>query len=334
MWPEAPLFTTVANFGNLGPLDEIDIRTSYLQKWYQILKNHKFFITLYPRAIESIDTSDYDVVLSSSYMVGKGVIPKPHQRHVCYCHTPMRFAWVMEDDYLQTSKIPTFLQPLAKWQLKKLRKWDLQTNSRVDQFIANSKTTQARIKKFYNRESVVIEPPVQDRFYTQVLGQQREGYVAFGRMVPYKRFDLLVQAANVHNFKLTLAGTGSEEARLKAMAGPNVTFLGRIPDSEVAGLYARHKALLYPQFEDAGIVPKEAQATGTPVIGFGKGGLLETVKNGKTGVLFKEQKVPSLLQAMQTFEAMNFDEQAIRTYSEQFNVQRFREKLLKVVGEN
>jgi glycosyltransferase involved in cell wall biosynthesis len=118
------------------------------------------------------------------------------------------------------------------------------------------------------------------------------------------------------------------------MAGPNVTFLGRIPDSEVAGLYARHKALLYPQFEDAGIVPKEAQATGTPVIGFGKGGLLETVKNGKTGVLFKEQKVPSLLQAMQTFEAMNFDEQAIRTYSEQFNVQRFREKLLKVVGEN
>jgi glycosyltransferase involved in cell wall biosynthesis len=223
---------------------------------------------------------------------------------------------------------------LAKWQLGKLREWDLQTNSRVDQFIANSKTTQARIKKFYNRGSIVIEPPVQDRFYKEPLGQKREGYVAFGRMVPYKRFDLLVKAANLYGFKLTLAGTGSEEAKLKAMAGDSVTFLGRIDDSEVAGLYARHKALLYPQFEDAGIVPKEAQATGTPVIGFGKGGLLETVTDSETGVLFNEQTVISLWQAIQTFETMEFDEQVIRDLAERFNVDSFREKVLAVVEES
>ena len=195
----------------------------------------------------------------------------------------------------------------------------------------HSKTTQARIKKFYNRDSVVIEPPVQDRFYKQPLQQQREGFVAFGRMVPYKRFDLLVQAANMYGFKLTLAGTGSEEVKLKAMAGPTVTFLGRIDDKEVAGLYAKHEAILYPQFEDAGIIPKEAQATGTPVIGYGKGGLLETVVDEETGILFKEQTVASLWSAIEQFKVMTFDEQAIRSHAEQFNVQRFTEKLLNVV---
>lgn len=333
MWPNAPLFTTLANTKHIGPIAEHKhIRTSYLQTPYTLLKNHQILLPFMPRAIESFNTTGYDVILSSSHAVGKGIIPPSDAVHVCYCHTPMRYAWEMEDQYLHDFNVPKLLQPLVKRQLAKLREWDLTTAKRTDYFIANSSETAARIKRIYNRESAVLNPPVSDEFCTtDVLptDQREDYYLALGRLVPYKRYDLLIEAANQSGMQLVIAGTGQDETRLKAMAGPTVRFLGKVPQDELAELYRTSKALLFPQLEDAGVVPLEAQACGTPVIAYGKGGALDTVQHKETGVHFAEQTVSSLLSAIKQFEALRFDAKTIQNHAKQFSDTNYKAKLLE-----
>ncbi|MFA7682048.1 MAG: glycosyltransferase [Candidatus Peribacteraceae bacterium] len=334
LWPQAPLYTAIANHGHLGPLDRADIHTSTLQQWYRLLgKHHRPLLPLMPRALERFDLSEYDVILSSSHAVGKGIIPPSSARHICYCHTPMRYAWEMEEEYLRDSRIPHFLWKRIRTYLRQLRRWDMTSAMRVDTFIANSRSVAERIQRIYNRESVVIHPPVADRFFSASLEQKKSDapFLAVGRMVPYKRFDLLIECANAHQIALTIAGTGPEEERLRRMAGPTVKFLGFVPDEELCPLYAGARAVLFPPEEDAGIVPLEAQACGTPVIALGKGGALETVIEGGTGVFFEEQTVASLKDAIDRFATVSFDSRTIRDHAKQFSSEKFRKHILQVV---
>ncbi len=217
--------------------------------------------------------------------------------------------------------------------LSRLRRWDLSTAKRVDSFIANSRETQERIERIYGRTSVVVNPPVNDRFFRAPLTprQQRKGYLALGRLVPYKRFDLLVEWANATGSDLIIAGRGQEEKRLKAMAGSTVRFAGFVHDADLPKLYGGAKTLLFPTHEDAGIVPLEAQASGTPVIAFGRGGARDSVEDGVSGTFFDEQSVASLADAVRKSEAMAFDPDVVRRHAERFSSARFRETVSTIV---
>ncbi len=222
LWPEAPIFTSVANRGNLGPLNNATINVSQLQKWYRLLgKRHRVLLPWMPQALERFNLSGYDVILSSSHAIGKGIIPPSTAKHICYCHTPMRYAWEMEEEYFIDSRIPhIFWKPLKK-KLKELRRWDMTTAKHVDMFIANSTSVKDRIKQAYNRESIVIHPPVSDRFFLNHIPipkpQSPNPYLAVSRMVPYKRLDLLIECANTFKIPLHIVGTGP--------AGPGRTFV-------------------------------------------------------------------------------------------------------------
>lgn len=334
LWPEAPLFTSVAKHGSLGPLDKARIRTTPLQRTYSLLKNHKVLLPFMPKAMEQIDLRNFDVILSSSHAVGKGIIPPPNSIHICYCHTPMRYAWEMENEYLQDFRIPKRLQKSVRGQLRRLRRWDLSSAKRTDIFLANSSTVQERISRIYGRESTVVYPPVSEHFFTTPLLEQKarkDYFLALGRLVPYKRFDLLIEAANALQIPLKIAGTGQDFARLARMAGPTVELLGYVPDAKLPELFGSAKALLFPQLEDAGVAPLESQACGTPVIAFGKGGALDTVAKGTTGIFFNEQSVDSLQKALKEFSAMHFDPQGIRTHAKAFSANRFKSQISSVV---
>ncbi|MDD5041582.1 MAG: glycosyltransferase [Candidatus Peribacteraceae bacterium] len=333
LWPEAPIFTTVARHGHLGPLDHADIRTSTLQKWYRLLGRHEVLLPWMPRAIEAVDLRAFDTVMSSSHAVAKGIIPSSSAVHVCYCHTPMRYAWEMEEEYLRDFRVPKMLRRTVRRTLKHLRRWDMTTARRVDRFLANSRTTQERISRVYGRESTVIPPPVQEKFLKAPLSAatDRKGFLAIGRLVPYKRFDLLIAAANQLHIPLTIAGNGSDFARLKALAGPTVHMLGFVPDADLPDLYGHARALLLPQVEDAGVVPLEAQACGTPVIALRRGGVLDTVQDGVTGMFFGEQTVDALQGALERFGHTPFDHAAIREHARQFSSDRFRERIEQMV---
>jgi len=335
IWPEAPLFTAVARQGALGPLDRAQIHTSTLQPVYNVLRRHQWLFPWMPRAIESLDLQGYDVILSSSHAVAKGVIPPSRTIHMCYCHTPMRYAWEMEEEYLDAFGIPQLLRSIIKRSLKKARRWDLSTAKRVDVFLANSLETQRRIQRIYGRESTVIYPPVHDRFFKTPLLHctERSYYLAIGRLVPYKRFDLAVALANARKLPLKIVGTGQEHARLKTLAGPTVEFIGHARDEELPRLYAGARALLFPQHEDAGIVPLEAQACGTPVIAYDKGGARETIVRDETGVFFRGQSIESLAEALDHSTHISFDPETLRLHARIFSSERFREQIQRVVEE-
>jgi glycosyltransferase involved in cell wall biosynthesis len=346
LYPDAPLLTTVARDDFFPKERRKTVRRSWLQALYAIVPKHQALLPWLPRAMEDLDTRGFDVVLSSSHAVGKGVIPSPSTLHVCYCHTPMRYAWEMEDEYLRDFGVPQFLRTYAKRTLRDLRRWDLTTAKRTDVFFANSTTTQERIARTYRRESIVIPPPVGDRFFEVPLtrpsgtlsrrdgrgtasgASQGEGYfLAVGRFVPYKRFDLVIALANKLGLPLKIAGRGQEEASLKAMAGSTVEFLGFVPDSELPGLFAHAEAVFFPQFEDAGLVLLEGLACGTPAIAYNAGGARDAVKPGETGVFFDTQTVESMEAAMEAFKKVSWDRAKIRELTRPFSRAAFRERI-------
>lgn len=333
IWPVAPIFTTVYNPTLFADLHVV--YTGNLQKWYRLIGNHRVLLPWMPRAVESWDLRGYDVILSSSHAVAKGCIPPSTARHICYCHTPMRYAWEMEEEYLDDFKLRGPVRSLVKRELQKMREWDLTTAKRVDTFIANSHETARRIEKIYGRDSIVLHPPVDDRFFANELStchhQIERYYLSVGRLVPYKRFDLAIEAANRERFPLKIAGTGPEEARLKKIAGPTVEFLGHAAEEELPALYANAHATIFPVHEDAGIVPLESQVCGTPVIAYGRGGVLDTIKDGGTGLFFGEQTVDSLIDALRKFETIQFDATKIREHAKQFCSEKFRERLQDIV---
>ena len=326
MFPDAPIYTSIYWPEALpDAYRDWDIRTSFLDKWPLVKRHHQPFLPLYPLAFKYLDLRGYDVVLNITSAFAHGIITSPDTLHICYCLTPARFLWDYEKYILREE-----LGRLARWALPPLvtwlRIWDRLAADRVDRFVAISRAVQARIEKIYRRPSEIIYPPVH---VPEVKSSLDAGdyFLSLGRLVPYKRVDLAIQAFNHLGLPLHIVGEGRDYERLKNMAKPNISFLGRLSDEEARGAYARCRAFLFPGEEDFGITPLEAQAAGRPVIAFASGGALDTVVDGETGVFFGEQTPESLLDAIARFERTGFDPCAIRRHARQFSVERFTRKL-------
>lgn len=327
IWDDFDFFSTI-DF-----LDEKDRKnilkgkkstTSFIQKLPTAKKNHRKFLQLFPYAIESLNVSDYDLVISSSSSIAKGVLTNQNQLHICYCHSPMRYAWNLYFDYLKSKGLNKGIKgAYAKYVLHKMRHWDLLNTNRVDFFIANSNYIAKRIKKIYNREATVIYPPVDTEMFK--LHKEKEAYyIAASRLVPYKKIDVIVEAFNkMPNKKLIVIGDGPDKKKLIKLGAENIEFVGKVSQPKLIELLQKAKALLFAADEDFGILPVEAQSCGTPVIAYKKGGLLETVIENKTGVFFKEQKAESIVSAVDQFDKMMFDSNEIRENALRFSKERF-----------
>jgi glycosyltransferase involved in cell wall biosynthesis len=317
------------------------IRTSFIQRLPWGVSHVQQYLPLLPLAIEQLDLGDVPLVISSSHLVAKGVLTSPDQCHLSYVHTPVRYAWDQMHAYLRQSALARRgLGSLIRWQLHRLRQWDVLSAQRPDALIANSRFTAARIRRYWGRSSTVVHPPVDlERFRWD---QPRdEVYLCLCRLVPYKRVDLVVEAFNRTGLPLVVIGDGPERVRLEALAGPSVRLLGRLPQPEVNDWLARCRAYVYAGLEDFGIAPVEAMAAGAPVIGLGQGGLLDSVRcisSGcvqPTGLLFPEQSVTSLVAALEHFEQQRLWQQLpaqqLRHWAERFGPQRFRQRMGAVI---
>lgn len=330
LFPGAPIYTAIYNSEKMPGFENADIRTSYLQHFPFAKKKHQLYLPLYPHVFESFDLGEYDIVISSSHSCAKGIITKPQTLHICYCHSPMRYAWDGSHSYVQGYKMNNFLKRLGGHFLHKIRIWDRLSAERVDSFIANSHFVQKRIAKYYRKPSSVIHPFVDTKRFT--IGTDRESfYLAVGRLTSYKRFDLIVDAFNKLCLPLKIVGTGIAMEELKEKAKPNIQFSGNIPDSELSLLYRKAKALIFPQVEDFGITPLEAMASGCPVIAYDKGGALETVNDGKSGMFFHEQTDTAIMKAVREFEQKKFKPETIREQAEKFDISIFNKKILEFI---
>ncbi len=309
IYPDADIFTLVHFQGSVSETIETHkIRTSYIQRLPGSVKNFRIYLPLFPHAIQKFDLSGYDCVLSFSHCAAKGVKVPQGLLHICYCHTPMRYAWHMRDAYMDTLSRPKRI--LTEYILNYLKSWDAKTSSGITRFIANSKNTQNRIREAYNKQSIVIYPPVDcNRF---AISENDDGYyLVLSALVPYKRIDIAVKAFAAIGQKLVIVGSGPELSRLKNLASANVFFVDSADDNEVVEYLKKCRALIFPGEEDFGIVPLEAQACGKQVIAFGKGGALETVigldhtqaaKTNATGIFFYEQSPDALRKSVLLFE--------------------------------
>lgn len=330
MFPDAPVYTTVYHPDRMPDyFRQYDIRTSFIQRLLFGKTKYKAYLPLMPTAIEQFDLSGYEVVLSCSHAVAKGVITSPGTRHICYCYTPLRYAWDMYHEYLETSWQSRLARLLIPPLLTYMRLWDTLSGDRVETYIAISEYVAQRIWKYYRRESIVIYPPVDTSLF--YCADRLEPYfLVVSRLEPYKRIDLAVQAFNRLRLPLVIIGDGSERATLQQMAQSNITFLGRQSDDVVRDHLARCQALIFPGEEDFGITPVEAQASGRPVIAYRGGGVLETVTE-QTGQLFYSKTADALIEAVKTFDAGLFDPTEIQRHARQFDISVFRQKMTEVI---
>ncbi|MCL9781306.1 glycosyltransferase family 4 protein [Vibrio sp. S4M6] len=314
--------------------------TTFIQKLPFAKKKYQKYLPLMPLAIEQLDVSKSDIVLSSSHAVAKGVLTGPDQLHISYVHSPIRYAWDLQHQYLQEAGLNKGLKGwLAKWFLHKIRTWDYRTANGVDHFIANSHFIARRIKKVYGRKAAVIYPPVAVEDFP-LVEEKEDFYFTASRMVPYKRMDLIVEAfSKMPDKRLIVIGDGSEFEKIKSKAASNVELMGYQPFSVLKEHMQKAKAFVFAAEEDFGITPVEAQACGTPVVAFGKGGALETVRplgvDEPTGLFFKQQTVEAVCAAVETFEkeSHEFSPQACRNNAEKFSTERFENELKEFVSE-
>jgi len=344
-YPDADLFTLIDHVPDeqRGFLRGKKPRTSFLQNVPFVRTLYRKLLFVLPFAIEQFDLSDYDLVISSSYCVAKGVLTGPNQVHVCYCHSPMRYAWDHYHEYLRETNLERGpLSWFARRTLHRIRNWDVRSSNSVDHFLANSRFVQARIGKYYRRDSNVVFPPIETDLF-KLRETKDDFYVAAGRFVPFKRLDLAVEAFSaMPDRRLVMIGDGPEMEKLRSKAGPNVEFVGFQPPEVMNDYLSRAQALIFPSEEDFGIIPVEAQATGTPVIAYRSGGALETVigldtaeagQAPPTGVFFDDQTPESLMEAVRWFEASasSFSPDALRRHAAEFSPAAFKRRLLEEV---
>lgn len=331
IFPDAPIFTLLYDEkATGGAFKGRKIITSSLQKISIARNNHRLFPLFMPFFIEQFDLSQYDVILSDSSGYAKGVLSGVDAVHIDYCHTPLRYAWDDSHKYIREFPYSAFIKKFIPFLITYLRIWDRQASGRVDIFLANSSFVSRRIEKYYHRKSSVIFPPVDTGFF-DIKNDKREYYLGAGRMVPYKKFDLLVDAFNKNGLPLKLVGDGPQRSELQKKAKKNIEFMGLVNDADMPRIYSGAKAFLLPQKEDFGIVAVESLSCGTPVIAYKGGGVLEIVSDHENGLFFEEQTADCLNEALSKFNALSFDAQEIRKSAAKFDKKIFQEKIKKIV---
>lgn len=334
IFPQAPIYT-LFHFSNsqIPEIERRKIYTSFLQRAPFLRRYYRFYLPLFPLAIELFDLQAYDLVISSSHCVAKGIIPRPGALHVAYVHSPMRYAWNQYHAYFSPRRLSFFQRLLIPPQIHYLRLWDVASSDRVDYFVANSINVARRIERYYHRQAEVIYPPVDTEFFHPSADNFRDNYfLIVSALVPYKKIELAIEAFNRLNWPLVIIGQGPEEKKLRRLAGPSIKFLKNISDNDLRYFYQRARAFILPGEEDFGIATVEAQSCGTPVIAFSQGGAKETVLPNITGVLFEEPTVEALLEALDKFNRLPFNKAAIRQHAENFSRCNFRDKMLELIN--
>ncbi len=333
-YPHAPIYTSVYDPSRINLFKNSDVRTSFLQHWPMATKKHQLYPTLRTLAFESFDFSNYDVVISSSSAESKGIITPTETTHIAYIHTPTRYYWSGYDDYLKQPGMGA-LNPLFKVVLprlvNKMRRWDYAAAQRPDIMLANSETVAKRIKKYYQRDSMVVYPPVDIGRFTPTSNHS-DYYLVVSRLIPYKRIDLAVKACNKLGRHLKIAGSGPELKKLQSIAGPTIKFIVSPSDTEVTCLYEKCKALIFTANEDFGITPVESMSAGKPVITYGKGGASESVVNNKTGLFFNNQTEKAVIKTILEFEQKHYSSDQIRDRAEEFSKERFISQIQELVN--
>lgn len=336
MYPEAPIFTLLYDkkrLGNIFPKERI--KTSFLQNMPLALAHPQWYLPLMPLATELYPLSGYDLVISSTSAMAKGAITGPETLHICYCHTPTRYLWSETHEYIKSLKRHRLTKYLAYPFLPGLRLWDAAASARPEVMVANSATVAERIAKYYRRASTVIFPPVETTQFTpQTAPVNGPGayFLAGGRLVAYKRFDLTIQAFNRTDQRLKIFGDGPEFVTLRALARPNIEFVGAVSEAEKAQLFAGALAFINPQVEDFGITVVESLAAGRPVIAFAAGGATETVVEGQTGLFFREQTPEALVEVLGRFRSEDFDPAKLKQAAENFSVAQFEARFRALVA--
>jgi glycosyltransferase involved in cell wall biosynthesis len=349
LFPDADLYTLIHINNSVSKIiEDRNIKTSFIQKMPGVKKNYRSFLPLFPLAIEGFDLKGYDLILSSSHCVAKGIIPPPDAIHISYVHTPMRYVWDSYHDYFGDGRVNWFSEKLISIFAHYLRMWDTASSSRVDYFISNSNHVAKRIEKYYRRKSEVVYPPVDcDNF--AISEKVEDFYLIVSAFAPYKRLDIAIEAFNSLGLRLKIIGEGQDEKKLKGLAKSNIEFLDWQNNNTLKEYYAKCKALIFPGEEDFGIVPVEAMASGRPVIAYGKGGALETViplshqspvtshqsEENPTGVFFYEPTPEALIEAVNLFENSQekFDRNSIRNHAMRFDRKIFKEKIRNYITE-
>jgi glycosyltransferase involved in cell wall biosynthesis len=327
MYKEAPIFCSIFDKEKHKEFLDTTIVTSIIDSLPFSKQKHQFYLGLMPQAYEAFDLSEFDIVVSSSHSCAKGIITKPSTLHICYCHSPMRYAWDNWQEYIQNYNTNRIVKSIAKRKMHKIRMWDRLSAERVDYFIANSNTTKRRIKKYYNKESTVIHPSIDCSKYK--IAEKSKGYfLAVGRLTPYKKFDLIIETFNKIGLPLKIVGSGGDQERLKAMAKGNIEFLGYTEEKELKKLYSECEALIFPQVEDFGLTPLECMASGRPVIALKEGGALDTIIQDKTGVFFNKQTPEDLKKAIKYYQdnKKKFKKSQIRAHAENFDKKEFKKQ--------
>jgi glycosyltransferase involved in cell wall biosynthesis len=334
LFPDAPVYTSMYwRAGMPAAYRQWPIRVSFMDRLPGVYRHHQPYLPLYPFAFERFDLAGFDLLLSNKSGFCHGVRPAPGAVHVCYCLTPTRYVWGF-DDYANREGLGAAARAALAPLLARLRRWDRAAAARVDHFIAISSEVQRRIARFYGRESAIIYPPVDTQRFASAAAAEAGGYfLSLGRLIPYKRVDLAVQACTALNLPLVVGGAGRDRARLERMAGPTVKFLGRVPDADLPALFAGARAFIFPGLEDFGITPVQSLAAGRPVIAFAGGGALDTVQDGVTGVWFHEPTVASLTEALRRFERLRFDPRVQCAAAQRFDTSVFVRELSGFLAE-
>jgi glycosyltransferase involved in cell wall biosynthesis len=332
LFPGAPIYTLLHVEGSVAPeLEARTIRTSFVQRLPRVAERYRHYLPLFPAAAGSLDLSAYDLVVSSSHCVAKGVKAGPGALHLCYCHTPMRYVWDRYPDYFGPGRLSGAARALVPLVAEALRAWDVATAPRVHEFAANSRYVAARIRRYYDRDAEVIAPPVDTDFFTPG-GDGGGAYdLVVSALAPYKRLDLVLEAYRGSGRPLKIVGSGPEEARLRAIMPPEVTLLGQVDDVRLRDLYRGCRAVIMPGVEDFGIVPVEAMACGRPAVVFAEGGGAETVVPGETGVLFHETSAAALRAAVDSLQGIRFNTSALRARAESYGRRVFESRFREFV---